>query len=204
MSFLWFSISSSLKFLLSWLTITANLKLVLRLLGLKSKKTLPVLISDCCTDRRRLWDEWLRNCGTIEDSCMQIYDSPLCSLCLIMCTFPTNQTRQESRLAGAQLLIVTVCSLAKRALMRGVGERLRTELFMLLKRRISSVHCVTVWTVVSAPACRSRATSPTYHQWFLYSKKWEGWCSERALKLDFVPLCMITKARDPWCIAVSC
>lgn len=31
-----------------------------------------------------------------------------------------------------------------------------------------------------------------------------GWCTERALKLDFVPLCMITKARDPWCIAVSC
>lgn len=57
----------------------------------------------------------------MEDSCMQIYDSPLCSLCLIMCTFPTNQTRQEGRLAGAQLLIVTVCSVAKRALMRGVG-----------------------------------------------------------------------------------
>lgn len=29
-------------------------------------------------------------------------------------------------------------------------------------------------------------------------------CAERALKLDFVPLCIITIARDPWCIAVSC
>ena len=49
----------------------------------------------------------------------------LCSLCVIMCTFPTKQTRQESRLAGAQLLIVVVCSSAKRALMRLVGERRR-------------------------------------------------------------------------------
>lgn len=70
-----------------------------------------------------------------------------------MRTFPTNQTREESGLAGAQLLIVIVWSLnAERALMRGAGERLRIELFMLLKRQISSVHYVTVWTVVSAPA----------------------------------------------------
>lgn len=37
----------------------------------------------------------------------------------------------------------------------------------------------------------------------LVEKKRAG-CTERALKLHFVPLCIITITRDPWCIAVSC
>lgn len=56
---------------------------------------------------------------------MQIYDFTLCSSRVIMCTFHTNQTRQENSLAGAQPVLVIVCSLAERAFMTGVGEQLR-------------------------------------------------------------------------------
>lgn len=67
--------------------------------------------------------KWARIYETIEDSCMQMYDSPL----WFMCSHKTKHVNR-ARLAGAQLLIVIVCSLAKRALMsevRGGGEQLR-------------------------------------------------------------------------------
>lgn len=51
---------------------------------------------------------------------MQMYDSPL----WFMCSHKTKHVNR-ARLAGAQLLIVIVCSLAKRALMsevRGGGQ----------------------------------------------------------------------------------
>lgn len=59
--------------------------------------------------------KWARIYETIEDSCMQMYDSPL----WFMCSHKTKHVNR-ARLAGAQLLIVIVCSLAKRALMSEV------------------------------------------------------------------------------------
>lgn len=89
-------------------------------------------------------------------------------------------------------------------LWQGWRNNWECELFMLLKRQISSVHFVTVWTVDITLARRSQAATPTYHQWLWWREKRRGGCTERALKLHFVPLCIITITRDPWCIAVSC
>lgn len=123
---------------------------------------------------------------------MQIYVSSFSLLYVWSCPRFPQAKHTKSSLAGAQLLIVNVCPLAKRALIGWGGD-------------VSCLCCSRgkfnlIWAVVSTLACRSQATSPTL---VVVEQRVRG-CAERALKLDFVPLCIITIARDPWCIAVSC
>lgn len=76
-----------------------------------------------------------------------------------MCDHVHISHKPNSRLSAAQLFIVTVCSLVKQALMRGVGGEQLGVVYVLLKRQISSVHSVTVRTV-STLARRRAGNNP--------------------------------------------
>lgn len=119
-------------------------------------------------------------------------------LCVIMCTFPTNQT------AAAQLLIVIVCSLVKRALMRRVGEQLKMWVVYVAQEANFICSLCNSLDRRRYTLTQEAGNNPHMSSVVFVEQKTGSGCAERALKLDFVPLCIITKARDPWCIAVSC
>lgn len=84
---------------------------------------------------------------------MQIYVSSFSLLYVWSCPRFPQAKHTKSSLAGAQLLIVNVCPLAKRALIGRGGD-------------VSCLCCSRgkfnlIWAVVSTLACRSQATSPT-------------------------------------------
>lgn len=117
--------------------------------------------------------------------------------------FSKNQTRQKSRLTGAQLLKVIVCSLGKQALIQMGGDDNREcVLLVFLKRHVicSFSNCLDhCWCIRMLKPGKSSNTSPVVFVGF----EVVGGYTEWAPKLDFVPLCIITTVRHPWCMYCS-